>query len=157
MLKILFYTFVIVLFFYCFRMSVKDYGPEEIQHKRIYGAKQESNEILFSRIYHANRFHERKDTLYRYLAISIVIMLILSYIINRSMIDPKIFIQCVIVVWIVLKSTNHYYFHHSDKFPNYAIENNLEIIRKRLKIKHLKSPSKKDYKFSDDSECRNYV
>jgi len=122
-----------------------------------YGSNTESVPALLDRIEWSVYYPGRNNVYYRKLFYSIILTLLISSFLTKEFPSPFVFLQTVFVVFVVLFALHKYETHHFDKFRDYAIQRNIEIIRKKVGCKRSKV---KPYKGKDilgkESSCCNF-
>lgn len=128
-------------------------------HNKSYSQKDDTNSILLDRIQWANNYPGRLNLVPRMIFYAIACVTACSCILLNEMPDSITFIGAVLCVWLFLMSFNGFFSHHGDKFCAYAIENNVEKLRRRLGYKKgdFSTLTKQTDKFSPDHHCPNFV
>jgi len=127
-------SFIIVLLFIVslyvtFKYNV---GIDSKITNKGYGNSQESISILLDRVQWSTHYKGRLDIYSRFMIYSVIISFFVSIINER--INSLFLLQTIIIVWLILISTDSYFTYHSDKYSSYFIDKNLSHIRKKLKI-----------------------
>lgn len=142
---------------YYYKILVKDYGPHTKYHNKGYAKKSDNLSIILDRISWANNYNGRLDITPRFVLVSIIIVILLSIFIQNRLPEPLIFTQCIFITYVCCRSIYYYCRHHCDKFSNYAIEHNIKILRKKLKLKSGLSLSANTQKKKSNSSCCNFT
>lgn len=154
----IFYICVLIFLVICFRLATKEYGPNGIHNNKAYCKSKDSISTILDRIDWANNYNGRMDTFYRYIFYAIIIAFINSIVIQNNISSPLIYTQCIITTFVMLRAFHFFTQHHCDKFCSYAIDRNIKILRKRLKIKKEdKLLSETTKKFLPYSDCWNFI
>ena len=116
-------------------------------------------EIMLDRIQWANHYTGRLNIAPRYIFFAISIATSSSIILLNKMPDPMLFIGTVICTWLFLMCFGGFFSHHADKFNNYAIDQNVDKLRKKLGCVKgdFSKLEKQTVKFSPDDDCPNFV
>lgn len=140
-----------------FKCEKKYDGPNTSRHNKSYGTNDDSVSILLDRIELSNNYNRRLKLLPRMFFTSIMIVLFLNSVIQKTVFKPTIFLQSVIVCFVIIRSLHKYTTHHYDKFSNYAILRNIKILRKKLNLKKGNKLSEYKKKFLVNSEAWNFT
>lgn len=132
------------------------YTPESEIFSRSYGSRKENMDTLLNRIDWANSYKSRISYMLRYLFCAILVTFIILFVYENKFPNGFKLLQCVFVSWIVIFAFYQYTQHHSDKYAHYAIDRNVDILRKQYKIKK-SIPSKSNISFELNSDCLNFV
>ena len=158
MKNIVFFGLVFGLLILSFKMFTRHNTPEGKYNNKGYGNKIDSLAVLIAKTEWANNYHGRTDLSWRCLCFALILSFCTSVTLTGSSPSPLIYTQNVIVIWILLRSFTYYSGHHCDKFSNYSIARNMNIIRKHLGIKKsriiLSSNTKK---VKSNSDCWNFT
>jgi hypothetical protein len=125
-------------------------------HNKAYGDVDETIDILISRIDWANHYKARSNLQLRFILYSFIISFIVLSVIDNRLPNVFSYLTAVMIIFIFLRSFNYYFDYHMEKFPHYAIERNLCLLRKKLKIKRQQPPQGKYNTFSGASKCWNF-
>jgi hypothetical protein len=122
-----------------------------------YGDTKDSISTLFQRIDWSNHYKGRDNLYIRHLLYSIAIVFIILSITKNALPEIISYIQGVFIMFVLLQAFNNYFIYHSEKFAHYAIDSNLKLLRKKLKIKREKKITKIWHeKFPGASPCWNF-
>lgn len=119
---------LLVTFLYLFKYD----GPVSINLNKGYPQNNDTIDVSLSRIEWNAQYPGRVNYLIRFLFFSIIIAYVTSIVIIGQGPGIRTFLQLILVIWIVLVGTHSYFTYHSDKFASYAIESNVDAIRKTL-------------------------
>jgi hypothetical protein len=156
-MKLIFYVIIVIIVKWLQDKTTVDYEPEGKKNNKSYGKNSESIPVLLDRIEWANHYTGRIDIFSRFLRDSIILSFMLCIIIQNGIPSPLLYIQCVLITYILLRSFYFYSRHHCDKFHSYSIDRNINILRKKLKLKKRRIPDITKYKFSGQSKCWNFI
>jgi hypothetical protein len=154
-MKVVFYI-AIVLILEILKSSTKD-GPGTILHMKGYGMNNDDIGVLLDRIEWSNNYNGRNNIYGRILFMSIISILMLNVVIQKDTFKPLVFLQCVVICFIVLVALNFFTQYHYDKFSNYAISKNIKLLRKKLNLKKGKKLLEHKINFQGNSEAWNYT
>ncbi len=132
------------------------YNPESFYFTKGYGQKSESIGVLLDRTEWVNHYKGRLNLVWRHLFYSMAIVFMASLVVCSELPQPLKYIQGVLIVFVLLQTFHHYTQHHCEKFGHYAVDRNIKLIRKKLKLKKGWIKPQK-CKFSGDSGCWNFV
>lgn len=147
--------FIVLIILY--KIATKDCEPEGKNNDKAYGEKNESISLIIDRIDWANNYYGRLSIFPRFLFYSIVISFALCLMLQNKLPTPLVYTQCIFVVFILLKIFHHFTSHHCDKFSDYAIDRNIGLLRKKLKLRKGANLSKISYRFPCNSQCWNFT
>lgn len=155
MKSLLMYTIIIILFIMFFKIWSQTTGPESDAYNKGYGSKQESVATLLTRIEWSNHCKGRVNLLPRHYIYSVIIVLfVLIAVLNRIPTGLEL-ARGIFVSFLFLMALTNYNNHHGDKFPHYAIDSNVQLLRKKLKLR--KTPISRVKKvWSSTSQCWNF-
>ena len=117
--------------------------------------KKDNVKILLSRIKWVNKYKSRINYYLRYIIYSIVISSLVCIIIQTF--SLLIFIQLLFIIWLTLYSLHNYFYHHSDKYAHYYIDDNVSTIQKILNFKNITSLPTIKNNSSILSEGHNFI
>lgn len=123
---------VVLIFGYGIKTVTKECGTDK--DLKAHGNKKDSLMILLDRIEWANHHHGRHPKLGRIAFISVIIGFFTSIVYLGEM-CPLNMLQSIIVIWVILVTSNTFFTFHADKFSSYYIDENLKHIRRKLKLK----------------------
>lgn len=152
----IFYIFTFLLLVLSFKLAVTNHTAQGKHNNKGYGKKSDSVATLIDRIDWANNYPGRIELFFRYILYSIIISFVLCLVIQNSLPSPLVYTQCVVVTWILLRCFYYYTQHHCDKYSNYAIDRNINMIRKKLNLKKGGNLSVVT-RISNNSSCRNFT
>jgi hypothetical protein len=156
MKSLIIYIIVIGLAIYAFIMHHRKYtGANAISLNKGYRSKEDSNEILFSRIKWVNGYKNRVNYSLRYIIYAVIITALLSIIIEN--VPSGIFLQMVLITWLALYSMHNYFHHHADKYAHYYIHDNIRTLQKRLKLKDVINLPTNINNDPLTAECHNFT
>lgn len=157
MITIMFYTTVIILIVCICYVYLKRLSGSKVW-TRAYGDKQEDIETLLNRIQWANNFRSQLRIPLRHLFISLIISLcVLTLMCDGAPSIPD-YVRTVFVMFVLLQAFYNFSQFHCEKFPHYAIDRNVRLIRKRCGIRRSKlPPQSRIQKFPVVSACYNYT
>lgn len=162
------YIFLIIILTLCLRIVVvKQSGPTcEILNKG-YRQKNDTISILLARISWMNHHRGRINYNARFIGLSIICTFLVCIVIyNGKLPDLTTFIQVTLVLFFCNMAQHRFLTYHSDKFSSYAIDENVNEIRKilsknsLLKNKEIHTTdrlSKQTKRFSGYHKCFNFV
>lgn len=150
------YILIIFTIFMAIRYVDKSHNPESIYFNKGYGSKSDDLATLLERCNWANHYKGRLPIFWRQLCYAFIVTFIILLISTNSIPTPRIYIQCVFVSWMILNALNQYVQHHCEKFSHYAIDRNINLIRKKLKVKKVPIVPVLE-KFPGASSCWNFV
>lgn len=128
---------ILILFLIMSLRMVKELGPTNQNINKGYCKSNDSMNTILSRIKYCSHYNGRINTIERYLFYSLILNItIFLLLFNKIKINRK-FVKCIFVTWIILILLGSYFSHHADKFKDYCIERNVNLLRRRLKIKRL--------------------
>lgn len=150
---------VIIIFIYTVYTLFKiDNG--HIKDSKGYGLPNEKVSKLLDRIVWSNHHIGRYPRYLRALFYAIVIGFVTNIVVTEK-VDPKILIENIFVVWIVVVMLNSYFTFHSDKYNSYFIDNNIRHIRKKLGIPNIEKVETLDINdttnFNREHDCIQYA
>jgi hypothetical protein len=132
-------------------------SPENKYINKSYGNINESIQTILDRTEFASHYNGRLNIETKYFFYSLILSFITSTIHTKDVLpSPKTYIQCVFTLWLVLLSFHKFFQHHSEKFGNYAINQNIKILRKKLNLKRGKIHPI-THKFPLNSQCWNFT
>jgi hypothetical protein len=132
-------------------------SPENKYINKSYGNINESVQLVLDRTEFASHYKGRLNVKAKYFLYSLILSFITSTIYTESVLpSPKIYIQTVFTLWLVLLSFHRFFEHHSEKFGNYAINKNIKLLRKKLNLKKGKEKLPISRKFPLNS-CWNFT
>jgi hypothetical protein len=149
-------SILVIIVAYCALIAGPQSSPENSAYNRGYGEDSDTVDTLVSRIEWSNHYKSRIHLVHRFVVFSFIIgVVVITCIQNRipSGIDLARFVFICTVMSLAL---NKYITHHGEKFPHYAIDRNVKLLRKKLGLqKNL--PTRNLQIFPNTSECWNFV
>ena len=143
------------LLYFCTNIDKQTHNPENYAMAKGYGTKKEMLNTLLSRIQWVNNYKSRINFSARMYFPAFLIAFMICSVFSLNI---RQFVFIILLSWIILMSHHRWIDHHSDKFVNYYIDKNVEIIRKKLKLpKRLKKLNLVKKKHSASGECWNYI
>lgn len=119
---------LIIVFIHLFKHD----GPVSSNLKRGYTQHNDSIEVLLSRIQWNAQYPGRVKHGIRFLFFAIILAYVTSIITLGHGPSTQVFLQLILIIWFILVGFRSYFTYHSDKFASYAIESNVDAIRKTL-------------------------
>lgn len=119
---------VVVFIVFCRQES----GLEAPIFQRGYGRRSESVDVLLDRIDWSNHYKGRISPFQRNLILTLLFTPVVIIVATNAPPSPKQCIQTGFVLLILLQALYYYIDYHSEKFPHYAIDRNVNILRKKL-------------------------
>ena len=101
------------------------------------GLPAEDMDVLLSRIEWANNFPNRTDYYTRFLLVGIIASFMSGLVAFERMPSAKIFLSMTFIIFACLIILNNFFTHHSDKFNNSYIQDNIRYIRKKLRLRRV--------------------
>ena len=129
---LLVYLVICIAFGISLRNIFSQVGPINPSNNRGYVQKGDTLETTLARIEWSNHHKGRVSYVARYFGWAVVLAFIASVILIGTVPDGVIFLQCVLVVWVVLMCLHSFCDFHADKFSHYAIDQNVGALRKHL-------------------------
>ena len=153
----IFYIIIIGIIIFVIKYNCIFMSPENKYINKSYGNINESIQLLLDRTEFASHYKGRLNVKAKYFLYSLILSFITSTIYTESVLpSPKIYIQTVFTLWLVLLSFYRFFEHHSEKFGNYAINKNIKLLRKKLNLKKAKEKLPISRKFPLNS-CWNFT
>lgn len=131
MLIIIFLFFIISIYNIS---SNKGTGPAHELIDKGYPKSDDKINILVDRIEWSNHYIGRIRYVYRYFIYSVILSFIINIIIHNKIIISNL-IKLILPILCCLLILNLYFIETCDKFHNFCIDKNLNILRKKLNIK----------------------
>lgn len=156
-MEIIYSLIIVLILVVSLFISFKNHiGASNTSVMKGYGNDKESTQILLDRIQWSNHYPARLNISVRYALYSVFISFLTSIIYgNRS---SQNILQSVIIVWVILIVSYYFFVHHSDKFTSYFIDDNLSMIRKKLKLEsNIEGLIVNQRKFTGNDECSTFV
>jgi len=153
----IFYIIIIGIIIFVIKYNCIFMSPENKYINKSYGNINESVQLVLDRTEFASHYKGRLNVKAKYFLYSLILSFITSTIYTESVLpSPKIYIQTVFTLWLVLLSFHRFFEHHSEKFGNYAINKNIKLLRKKLNLKKGKEKLPISRKFPLNS-CWNFT
>lgn len=148
---------IIILFFCIYNICSTQLGSSTENVMKTYGTSKDDIKTLLDRIEWGNHYQGRLDLKVRYGLYAIIIGYLMN-IIYQSKFNSIYMLQSIMIIWMTLIGLNSFFSHHSDKFVNSHIDENLNWIRQKLQLKrdveHLKSYQTK---FNGKDRCYTFI
>jgi hypothetical protein len=151
----LFFVLVFILVIVLFAKYCGKYCGTAVYSKG-YGSVKEPINTLIDRIDWANNYKGRVDINSRYLIYSLVITFCILSVTENRLPSVLSYIRGVLIMFILLRTFHFYLNHHAEKFPHYAIDRNIKILRKKMKLKKSSVQDSKYKIFPGSSSCWNF-
>lgn len=148
-------TLIIALLIYSVYDTFKyNVGAYSENCSKGHGKMSENITDLLDRIQWSNRYHSRVNVITRYLLYSVVISFACMIIIreNKHTDYCLIMFQTMLCVFTTLFAMHWFFRYHSDKFSTCFVDNNVDMIRKKLKLEEKNSERAGSLKTRDISD-----
>lgn len=141
------YIIILSLTIICLHLIYRQYGPVNYINNKAYTQPDDSIDTIIERIKWSNHYKGRVNYVCRYFVWSVIITYLVGIICFNDIPKPVTSLQLIIVVWLILNFLDSFFTFHVDKFTSYAIEQNIDKIRMKLKL-----PTKKQSELSEKKE-----
>lgn len=148
--SILIVLIVVLIFYYC-----KKYSGIAVYSKG-YGHPKDTVETLFDRMEWANHYKGRDAIFLRHFLYSLVITFVVLSVLENRLPSIQKYFQGVFLVFLMLQTFYNYFQYHAEKFAHFSIEDNIKLLRKKLKLKKGRLSKIWYTKFPGASPCRNF-
>lgn len=110
------------------------YSPNDPIFNKNYGTKTDSVDTILSRCVLANNYKANLNYKARHLLYAILIGFVVLVVHENSFPNFHKYLQSVFIIWVLLQGLHGYVQHHCEKFSHYAIDKNINLVRKKLKL-----------------------
>lgn len=131
---------VIVFVFCIYKIKISDYcGPDSLHPLKVNGSSTDNVSTLLNRLDYGNNISIKMNH-YKWLIIrSIILSFFVSLLLLNKLPSSKRFLSCAFIIFILLNAFRNYSDHHENRFINYFMDKDIQLIRKKLNIKNIKN------------------
>ena len=151
------YTVAIIVFFLCIWIETSQTGPHSnVYFKGVPDVKEDTKLDLIERIKFSCTYKDRLNLLSRTYIISFTLSLFIGFAVYGNFPSEHSFLVVLLINTLLLLSFQHYFYFHSDIFPEYSIRKALYLLRKKSVTDTSILSGKKEIKESKD-ECNHPI
>jgi len=127
-------VYIVILFVIIWLWKYISYSPNSQIFSKNYGSSSDSVDTILSRCVLANNYKDNLNYKGRHLIFALIITFFVLLAYENAIPRPYKYIQSVFIMWVLLQGLHEYVQHHCEKFSHYAIDRNISLIRRKLKL-----------------------